>query len=58
MHDVAAFERAGLPSVALLSAEFAPQARTQARSLGLAEEVQRRFCLALEPLLALPGGDN
>ena len=27
-------------------------------SLGLAEEVQRRFCLALEPLLALPGGDN
>jgi hypothetical protein len=27
-------------------------------NLGLAEEVQRRFCLALEPLLALPGGDN
>ena len=26
-------------------------------NLGLAEEVQRRFCLALEPLLALPDLD-
>ena len=40
MHDVAAFEAAGLPSVALLSSEFRAQASYQARGLGLARAVK------------------
>eukprot|EP00041_Stephanoeca_diplocostata_P004006 m.40149 g.40149 ORF g.40149 m.40149 type:complete len:94 (-) comp14782_c0_seq6:2553-2834(-) len=36
MHDVVALERAGLPSVALVSSAFKRQAPFQARQLGLA----------------------
>lgn len=37
MHDVGFFEKKGVPSVALLSACFKPQAQYQATSLGLAK---------------------
>jgi len=40
MHDVAWFEGAGLPSVALVSGEFKAQARYQAAGLGLKDAVQ------------------
>ena len=36
MHDIARFERRGLPSAALISSAFLPQARWQARELGMA----------------------
>lgn len=35
MHDIAFFEKAGIPAVALLSDAFKPQAQYQAKSLGL-----------------------
>lgn len=35
MHDIAFFEKAGVPAVALLSDAFKPQAQYQAKSLGL-----------------------
>ena len=48
MHDVAWFEGAGLPSVALVSGEFKAQARYQAQGLGLKDAVQ------LPPGIAAP----
>lgn len=42
MHDTAAFERAGIPAVPLLSNAFKPQAQYQAKSLGL-ENAARVF---------------
>lgn len=42
MHDIAYFEKAGIPAVALLSDAFKPQAQYQAKSLGL-ESAARVF---------------
>mmetsp|Transcript_16506 Transcript_16506/g.34892 ORF Transcript_16506/g.34892 Transcript_16506/m.34892 type:complete len:93 (+) Transcript_16506:184-462(+) len=42
MHDAAHFESVGIPSVAVISSEFKPQAAYQARMLGL-EEVRAEF---------------